>query len=284
MQFNGGLLPDIILLTHYCCYHQGGTRLNAMKSFLSEPTPFPPSQFCVGGNSVSRENPTRPEHRIGTSLAAAALTPGPLKHGKEVDINHLHISLAHAHASVLKATAKQDGIRLTGELVSCSACSRAKGHRAPTPHLATRRATQPLGFVHIDTAGPYPTSLGGSRYVVMFVDSLQRPYGVREKSAAAILSVVKRFVADMGLLRAFRTDNGTEYSNSMFVGFYNGLGIRREFTAPYTPQQNGPVESAIPRAFKGGHAARLGFPQLYSDIRLEEIRGCIDAAGTSPLA
>ena len=53
----------------------------------------------------------------------------------------------------------------------------------------TRRATQPLGLVHIDTAGPYPTSLEGSRYVVMFVDSalrLQRPYGARETSAAAI--------------------------------------------------------------------------------------------------
>ena len=84
------------------------------------------------------------------------------------------------------------------------------------------RATQPLGLAHIDTAGPYPTSLGGSRYVVMFVDSasrLQRPYGVREKNAAAILSVVKRFVADIGVPRAFRTDNGTEYSNSMFVDF-----------------------------------------------------------------
>ena len=118
----------------------------------------------------------------------------------------------------------------------------------------------------------------------MFVDSasrLQRPYGVREKSAAAILSVVKRFVADMGIPRAFRTDNGTEYSNSMFVDFCNGLGIRREFTAPYTPQQNGPVESAISQAFKAGHAARLGVPQLYPDIRLEEIRGCTDVTGTS---
>ena len=185
---------------------------------------------------------------------------------------------------MLKATAKQHGIRLTGELVSCSGCSRAKGHRAPTPHHATRRATQPLGLVHIDTAGPYPTSLGGSRCVVIFVDSasrLQRPYGVREKSAAAILSVVKRFVADMGVPRAFRTDNGTQYSNSMFVDFCNGLGIRCEFTTPYTPQQNGPVESAISRAFKAGHAARLGVPQLYPDIHLEEIRGCTDAAGTS---
>ena len=118
----------------------------------------------------------------------------------------------------------------------------------------------------------------------MFVDSasgLQRPYGVREKSATAILSVVKRFVADIGVPRAFSTDNRTDYSNSMFVDFCNGLRIRREFTASYTPQQNGPIESAISRAFKAGHAARLRVPQLYPDIRLEEIRGCTDAAGTN---
>ena len=229
-----------------------------------EPTPFPSLSSVLGEIQFVGKTPSRPACRICTSpLAAAALIPGPLKHGKEVDINHLHVSLAHAHASVLKETAKQHGIRLTGELVSCSASSRAKGHRAPTPHHATRRATQWLGLVHNDTAGPYPTSLGGSWYVVMFVDSasrLQRPYGVREKSAATILSVVKRFVADMGVPRAFRTDNGTEYSNSMFVDFCNGLGIRREFTAPYTPQQNGPGESAISRALKPGHAARLGVP------------------------
>ena len=118
----------------------------------------------------------------------------------------------------------------------------------------------------------------------MFVASasrLQRPYGVREKSAAAIPSVVKRFVADMGVPRAFRNDNGTEYSNSMFVDFCNGLGTRHKFTAPYTSQQNGSVESAISQVFKAGHAARLGVPQLYPDIRLEEIRGCTDTVGTS---
>ena len=31
VQYNGGLLPDIILLTH--CYFHRGTRLNAMKRF-----------------------------------------------------------------------------------------------------------------------------------------------------------------------------------------------------------------------------------------------------------
>ena len=66
----------------------------------------------------------------------------------------------------------------------------------------------------------------------------------------------------------------------MFVDFDNVLRIRHEFTAPFTPQQNGPVKSAISRELKAGHAARHGVPQLYPDIRLEEIRGCTDAAGT----
>ena len=32
VQYNGGLLPDIILLTQQCYFHRG-TRLNAMKMF-----------------------------------------------------------------------------------------------------------------------------------------------------------------------------------------------------------------------------------------------------------
>ena len=125
-------------------------------------------------------------------IAAAVLSPGGLflkKKGKKVlDTNHFHVSLAHAHSSVLKATAQQHGIQLVGELAPSSGWSMAKGIRAPTPHRTTSRAAAPLDLVHIDTAGPFPESLGGSWYVVMFVDSasrFQRPYGTRDKSASA---------------------------------------------------------------------------------------------------
>ena len=135
----------------------------------------------------------------------------------------------------------------------------AKGIRASTLHYTTSRAAILIDVVHIDTARPFQESLGGSQHV-MFVDSasrLQRPYGTRDKSASAILGVVKRFVADMGVPRAFRTDNGAKYTNSTFVDYRNGLGIRRELTAPNTPQHNGPLESGLSRAIKAGHAARL---------------------------
>ena len=118
----------------------------------------------------------------------------------------------------------------------------------------------------------------------MFVDSasrLQRPYGTRNKSAAAILAVVKRFIAGMGVPRTFRSDNEREYTNRSFVEYCNNLGIRRELTAPYTPQQNGSVASALWRAFKAGHEARLGVSNLYPDIRLNEVAGSTDAAATS---
>ena len=224
----------------------------------------------------------------GVGMAAAVLSPGGLfvnnKKTTVVDINHFHVSLAHAHSSVLKATARQHGIQLEGELAPCSGCSMAKGIRASTPHHTTSRAAAPLDMVHIDTAGPFPESLGGSRYVVMFVDSasrFQRPYGTRNKSASAILGVVQRFVADMGVPRAFRTDNGTEYTNSAFVDYCNGLQIRRELTAPYTPQQNGPVENGLSRAIKAGHAARIEVNRLFPDVHLDQLKGVRDPDGTS---
>ena len=92
----------------------------------------------------------------------------------------------------------------------------AKENRAPTAHHTTARAKRLIELVHTDTVGLFPASLGGSRYVVMFLDSasrLQRPYGIRDKSAAAILAVVNRFTADMGIPRAFQSDNGAEYTN-----------------------------------------------------------------------
>ena len=48
-------------------------------------------------------------------MAAAVLSPGGLfinKNKKVVDINNFHVFLAHAHSSVLKATARQHDIQL----------------------------------------------------------------------------------------------------------------------------------------------------------------------------
>ena len=151
-----------------------------------------------------------------------------------------------------------------------------------TPHHVP--AAVPIEMVHIDTTGQFQESRGGSRYVIIFVVSafcFQSPYGIRDKSASAILGVVQRFVADMGVPREFKTDSGAEYTNSTFVDYCNGLQIRRKLTAPYTSQQNGPVESGLSRAIKAGHAARLQVNKLFPDVYFERLKGVRDPDGSS---
>ncbi|KAK1695005.1 hypothetical protein QYE76_011702 [Lolium multiflorum] len=44
-------------------------------------------------------------------------------------------------------------------------------------------------------------------------------------------------------IKAIRTDNGTEFKNYTMREFVDDEGIKHEFSAPYTPQQNGVVET-----------------------------------------
>ena len=45
VQYNGGLLPDIIVLTQ--CYYHRGTPLNAMKRFCIFQPMIPPKRFDI---------------------------------------------------------------------------------------------------------------------------------------------------------------------------------------------------------------------------------------------
>lgn len=43
-------------------------------------------------------------------------------------------------------------------------------------------------------------------------------------------------------VKIFRSDRGGEFMSSKFISYCDETGIVRQFTAPYTPQQNGVVE------------------------------------------
>ncbi|GKB16408.1 retrovirus-related pol polyprotein from transposon TNT 1-94 [Tanacetum coccineum] len=43
-------------------------------------------------------------------------------------------------------------------------------------------------------------------------------------------------------VKQVRTDNGTEFRNSILVNFYDERGISQNFASPYTPEQNGVAE------------------------------------------
>ncbi|CAB1104193.1 unnamed protein product [Ectocarpus sp. CCAP 1310/34] len=120
-------------------------------------------------------------------------------------------------------------------------------------------------------------SLGGLFLMIMFVDSFSRwmkLYGMRRK--ADTLAFVKKFLADMsgtGVPRSFRMDNRGEFVSHDFIAFCDNASIRRTYTAPGTPRQNGSAESAIWRVNKEGHTARLEARRLFPKIDFTRITG-----------
>ena len=106
-----------------------------------------------------------------------------------------------------------------------------------TPDISTKRV-EPAQF------GP----LGGASYFVSFIDDSTRKvwaYPIRTKDR--VFSIFSDWLAMVEnqtgrKLKCLRTDNGGEFKSDEFVKFCRERGIRREYTAPYSPEQNGIAE------------------------------------------
>ena len=105
-----------------------------------------------------------------------------------------------------------------------------------------------LHRVFVDLAGPRKiVSAAGGLYLIQFKDDATRMgliYPRRSKSAAAVASVTKEFLADGGggVIR-FTTDNGTEFVNETFASLCREKTIHHELTGVDGPKHNGVVAS-----------------------------------------
>ncbi|SGY77704.1 BQ5605_C005g03702 [Microbotryum silenes-dioicae] len=129
----------------------------------------------------------------------------------------------------------------------CNACLGSKGHRLPFPDSESH-SPERLGLVHSDVL-LFPTpSLTGKRYLVTFLDDHSRKlwaYAIDHKSD--VFPTFQTWLAEVELetdahLRILRTNNGGEYRSNAFTEFCQSRGIRRQYSIPYTPQQNGRAE------------------------------------------
>lgn len=131
----------------------------------------------------------------------------------------------------------------------CEGCAFGKQTVMSFPTKGAWRATKCLELVHTNLVGPMQSeSLGGSRYFILFTDDFSRMswvFFLQSKSQA--LECFKKFkkqaeVQSECILKVLRSDRGGEYLSKEFTEFCEGHGVRRELSAPYTPQQNGVAE------------------------------------------
>jgi transposase InsO family protein len=88
------------------------------------------------------------------------------------------------------------------------------------------------------------SSISGYVYYVSFIDDYSRKTWVYLlKSKDELFSIFKEFKAlieniSERKIKILRSDNGGEYTSKEFVNYCKDVGIKRELTTPYNPQQN----------------------------------------------
>jgi transposase InsO family protein len=116
------------------------------------------------------------------------------------------------------------------------------------PHHARNimTTTRPLELLHMDLFSPIVyISIGGNKYDLVIVDDYSRftwVFFLHDKSETQ--EVLKKFLKRPQIeidvkVNKIRSDNGSEFKNTQVADYVDQEGIKHEFSAPYTPQQNG---------------------------------------------
>jgi transposase InsO family protein len=164
-----------------------------------------------------------------------------------------HARFGHINFGALRKMAREGlvrGMPLISQVEQvCEACLAGKHRRAPFPRQVMARTTRPLELLHGDLCGPItPATPSGNRYILLLVDDYSRYMWLtllpsKDGAALAIRRVQAAAERKSGhQLVALRTDWGGEFTSANLTAYCADLGIHRQHSAPYTPQQNGVVE------------------------------------------
>jgi hypothetical protein len=159
-----------------------------------------------------------------------------------------HRILAHINYKALpyicKVVTSLPKLKVDHESV-CNGCAQGKNIKNPFPKR-DNKAKGVLELIHSDVCGPMPpSSISGYVYYVSFIDDYSRKTWVYFlKSKDEVFNKFKEFKALIEniferKIKILRLDNGGEYTSKEFVNFCKDVGIKRELTTPYNPQQNG---------------------------------------------
>ncbi|KAJ0524708.1 putative RNA-directed DNA polymerase [Helianthus annuus] len=165
-----------------------------------------------------------------------------------------HLKMGHIHLRKMNHLVHNDlvtgvhvkGFHLEGE---CISCVKGKQKKKSHPTKQVNSVSRPLERLHMDLFGPVNVkSITGDYYCLVVTDDYSRFSWVsflkpKDKTFDSLMALFKRIenLYQRSISR-IRSDNGTEFKNSKMEKFCDERGILYEFSAPYTPQQNGVAE------------------------------------------
>jgi hypothetical protein len=164
-----------------------------------------------------------------------------------------HECLGHLNFPVLQKMAREGFVWGLPDIASverpCGACLEGKQRRTVFPAQAQYRAEKVLELVHDDLCVKIsPPTPAGNQYFILLVDDKSRfmsamLLSTKDQAAEAIQRFQSKAEAETGEdLGTLRTDRDGEFNSASFMEYCLEHGVRRQLTAPYSPQQNGVVE------------------------------------------
>ncbi|GJR18730.1 putative ribonuclease H-like domain-containing protein [Tanacetum coccineum] len=132
---------------------------------------------------------------------------------------------------------------------SCVACQKRKQHKASCKAKLVNLISKPLHMLHMDLFGPINVkSLMKKSYCLVVTNDFSRfswVFFLATKDETS--GILKTFITEIEnqldyKVKVIRSDNGTEFKNSVMNQICKMKGIKREFSVARTPQQNGVAE------------------------------------------
>lgn len=164
-------------------------------------------------------------------------------------IEIIHQRLSHISEQNIYETAKHTtGLNISKiqnqHLNQCEPCSMGKQHEIVS-YKNMIGAEKPFELIHTDIAGPFINGLKSEKYYISFTDDKTRLvwiYCMKFKSEAIdkMIEYYNYINIQTGYkIQRTRADNAGEYKSHKWLEFVKQKGIKMEYTAPYTPAQNG---------------------------------------------
>ncbi|KAF5773549.1 putative RNA-directed DNA polymerase [Helianthus annuus] len=165
-----------------------------------------------------------------------------------LDMSQAITTSAQATCFVSKATEK-DTISWHRRMDVCVSCQKGKQTKKKHPTKKINTVAVPLERLHMDLFGPVKhKSIRGDQYCLVITDDYSRFSWVAFMAhKSETFGIIKNLIIQIENLyklkvRRIRSDNGTEFKNHAMAEFCTSKGILHEFSAAYTPQQNGVAE------------------------------------------
>nr|GEW06107.1 putative ribonuclease H-like domain-containing protein [Tanacetum cinerariifolium] len=165
--------------------------------------------------------------------------------------NLWHRRLSHINFKTMNKLVKGNLVRglpikVFENVNTCVACKKGKQHKASYKTKPISSVDQPLYRLHMDLFRPtFVKSLNKKSYCLLIIDDYNRftwVFFLATKDETS--SILKTFITGLEnqislKVKVIRSDNGTEFKNHDLNQFCGIKGIKREFSVPRTPQQNG---------------------------------------------